>query len=100
MPKVPVEFSSNGEARIDDIVPALAALAVNIGTLTLDPNNARLHNERNIEAIKESLRRYGQVKPVVARRSNRVVIAGNGTLQAAREMGWTKLAVSWVDLSD
>ena len=53
-----------------------------------DPANVRLHGERNLEAIQASLQRWGQQKPIVINGSNQVV-AGNGTLRAARALGWT-----------
>jgi DNA modification methylase len=81
----------------DYIAEDLRPLAVPIDELNEDPANARLHSQRNLEAIKGSLARYGQRKPVVANRQGNVVEAGNGTLQAARELGWTHLAVVWVD---
>ncbi len=49
--------------------------------------NARKHDDRNIEAIVGSLRRFGQQKPIVVDVSG-VVRAGNGTLEAARRLGW------------
>lgn len=84
----------------DRISPTLQPLTVPIDSLILDPNNARLHPERNMEAIKLSLATYGQLKPLVVRRDTNTVIAGNGTLQAARELGWTELAVNYVDMGD
>ena len=57
--------------------------------LKLDPNNARSH-EKGIPELTRSLEAFGQVKPLVVWGDN-VVIAGNGTLTAARQMGKTKL---------
>ena len=57
-----------------------------------DPANVRKHTRRNLEAIKASLRRFGQQKPIVIDNNN-VVRAGNGTLAAAAEMGWKEVAV-------
>ena len=65
---------------------------VAIESLTLDPNNARKHPEKNLEAIKGSLIRFGQQKPIVVDKQG-IVIAGNGTLAAARALGWTSIAV-------
>jgi len=73
---------------------------VPIRTLKLDPLNARLHPEKNIELIKVSLSSYGQQTPLVVRRKNRVVIKGNGTLEAAEQLGWTEIAVIYTDLDD
>ena len=50
-------------------------------------------------AIKTSLRRFGQQKPIVADTSY-TVRAGNGTLAAARALGWTQVQVVVSDLSE
>ncbi len=55
--------------------------------LSIDPANVRMHSSRNIEAIKSSLRRFGQQHPIVID-SNNVVRIGNGRLLAARELDW------------
>lgn len=64
---------------------------IDLSELELDPNNARTHNEKSVKALATSLDRFGQRKPIVIASDNRVV-AGNGTVQAARELGWEKLA--------
>lgn len=66
--------------------------SLQIESLTLDPNNARSHDDKNLRAIKGSLKEFGQRKPIVITSDN-VVIAGNGTLQAALDLGWKKIAV-------
>jgi DNA modification methylase len=58
-----------------------------VAELCADPANARLHSARNIEAIKASLKRFGQQKPIVVDDKG-VVVAGNGTLEAARQLEW------------
>jgi len=63
-----------------------------ISDLVLDPNNARKHDTKNLNAIAESLRLFGQRKPIVVWRDT--VIAGNGTLVAAKTLGWTEISVS------
>ena len=57
-----------------------------------DPKNARVHNDRDLSAVAASLSEYGQRKPIVALRDG-TVIAGNGTMEAARLNGWTHVAV-------
>jgi ParB-like chromosome segregation protein Spo0J len=77
----------------------LKVTTVKIKSLTPDPQNARQHDERNIEAIKQSLQQFGQRKPIVVARANDgslVVIAGNGTLEAATALGWSDIAVAEV----
>jgi ParB-like chromosome segregation protein Spo0J len=68
-----------------------------VSQLSNDPANARKHNERNIQAILGSLRRFGQQKPIVVDSSN-VVRAGNGTLEAARQLGWETIDCVITDL--
>jgi DNA modification methylase len=68
-----------------------------IEQLSNDPANARKHDERNISAIVGSLRRFGQQKPIVIDSSG-VVRAGNGTLEAARQLGWTEIDCVVTDL--
>lgn len=63
-----------------------------IDKLITDPNNARKHSDKNLKAIVGSLNQFGQRKPIVIDKDN-VVIAGNGTLEAAKRMGWDKLQV-------
>lgn len=78
----------------------LASSVVDIASLVPDPLNARIHPERNMAAIKDSLCSYKQVKPVVVRADKRIVVAGNGTLEAAKQLGWTKIAATVVDMDD
>jgi site-specific DNA-methyltransferase (adenine-specific) len=72
----------------------LLQLAHSITELKLLPGNPR---RGDIEAVKRSLEAFGQRKPIVVRRSDNVVIAGNHTLQAAQALGWAEIAVVWVD---
>jgi DNA modification methylase len=64
-----------------------------ISDLTLDPQNARLHSQKNLDAIKASLTKFGQRKPIVVT-NNGVVLAGNGTLEAAKALGWDHIDVA------
>lgn len=78
---------------------ALKTRLVPIGDLVPDPENARKHDARNLDAIQRSLATFGQRKPIVCARGNDgqlVVIAGNGTLEAAKALGWTDIAVAEV----
>ena len=65
---------------------------VAIDSLSLDPANLRKHSARNLDAIGASLRRFGQQKPIVVNAQN-VVLAGNGTLTAARAIGWKEIKI-------
>lgn len=57
-----------------------------IQTLIPDPDNARLHPEENLAAIRRSLERFGQVEPLVVQEDTNIVIAGNGRLEVMREL--------------
>ena len=66
--------------------------SIAIDKLIPDPDNARQHDDKNLSAIKGSLKNFGQVKPIVVFGDN-IVIAGNGTLQGAKELGWTEINI-------
>jgi len=82
------------------IAEPLRHLAVPIGSLVPDASNARRHDEKNVAAIKASLARWGQRLPLVVQKQGMVVRAGNGRLLAAKELGWTHVAVLVVDESE
>jgi len=67
---------------------------VKIDELDLDPKNARKHDAKNLKAIADSLEQFGQRKPIVV--WGRTVVAGNGTMVAARSLGWTEISIARV----
>jgi hypothetical protein len=78
---------------------AMEIIKLKIEDLVFDPNNVRKHPTKNIEAIKGSLAKFGQQKPIVIDSKN-IVIAGNGTLAAAKELGWKEIAAVRTNLDD
>lgn len=66
---------------------------VAIASLTPDPANARKHDGRNLEAIQNSLTKFGQRKPICVTPDS-IVVAGNGTLEAAKNLGWTEIVIA------
>jgi DNA modification methylase len=78
----------------------LAIRRVALDAIHPDPANARLHPERNLEAIKASLRRFGQAEPLVVQRSTQRLIAGHGRVEAMRALGWTEADIVEVDVDD
>jgi ParB-like chromosome segregation protein Spo0J len=65
-------------------------LTLPIPRLMPDPHNVRIHDEANLKAIQGSLKAFGQQKPIVIDQSYRV-LAGNGTLEAAKRLGWKEI---------
>jgi DNA modification methylase len=96
-PKAPARPPAAPGPDLSHIAEQLRPLAVPCSDLVLDPANARTHPEPNLAALKGSLRAYGQRKPIVANRRTGTVEAGNGTLRAALALGWSHLAVVYVD---
>jgi len=74
---------------------SLTVTTAPIDTLALDPRNARKHGRRNLDAIKASLAEFGQRRPLVVD-TDMTVIAGNGTLEAARALGWSEIDITVV----
>jgi DNA modification methylase len=61
-----------------------------IKDLTPDPSNARQHDDKNLKAIQGSLNQFGQRKPIVITEAG-VIVAGNGTVEAAKRLGWLEI---------
>jgi len=61
-----------------------------IADLTPDPENARQHDEKNLKAIQGSLKEFGQRKPIVITEAG-TIVAGNGTVEAAKRLGWLEI---------
>jgi DNA modification methylase len=89
--------AAEGVAVLVSVAPTLAELAVPIDSLRLYKRNPR---RGNLEAIKRSLEAHGQYRPIVARKGTGEVLAGNHTLQAARELGWESIAATFVEVDD
>lgn len=85
-------------ADLGHIAPGLRALAVPLDAVQVDPANKMTHGDRNLSAVAESLRRFGQRKNLVANLrpgAPPVLEAGSGTLEAARRLGWKFIAVAF-----
>ena len=72
-----------------------------IADLTPDPQNARQHDDKNLKAIMGSLKEFGQRKPIVITEA-RTIVAGNGTVEAAKRLGWldievVRVPIDWTD---
>ncbi len=61
--------------------------------LVSNPRNPRMHDERQIDHLVASLTEFGQTKPVLARKANHMIIAGDGIWQAAIRAGLKELKV-------
>lgn len=72
-------------------------------SLTPYPGNAR---RGDVDMIVRSLEQHGQYKPIVVNRGTkapnleRTILAGNHTWQAAKQLGWEKIDVHWVDMDE
>ena len=75
----------------------LTDLLVPVDSLAHYPGNARTHADA---VLRESLELNGQYRPVVVWQVNRQVLAGNGTLAAARDLGWHQIAATFVDVDE
>lgn len=99
MPDTP----STPKRRSSDSAPTdrrLEIRRVAIDSLTPDVSNPRLHGPRNLDAIKASLRRFGQVEPLVVQAGTNRLVAGHGRLEAMKALGWTEVDVVEVPLDN
>lgn len=69
---------------------------VPINELKAYKNNARTHNESQLEAIKESIKRFGFIAPVVID-ENKMILVGHGRVMAAELLKMEKVPCVYVD---
>jgi len=67
-----------------------------IDELTADPKNARKHGSRNVGMIADALREVGAGRSIVIDEEG-VVLAGNATIEAARDAGIERVQVVEAD---
>ena len=77
-----------------------ADMLVAIDSLVPDAINARVHDDRNMQAIQDSLTQFGWRNVIVARKSDKMVLAGHGRVEAARLLGEVSAPVVFVDADD
>jgi DNA modification methylase len=70
-----------------------------VDELLPDPANPRRIGDAEMESLTRSLKEFGFVQPVVARREDNVVIGGHQRLLAARRLGWQQVPVVYLDIS-
>jgi len=69
-----------------------------IDSLLDNPRNPNEHPDEQIERLMASLRSRGQYRAILARRENRMLIAGHGLRRAAARLGWTHIKVALWDV--
>lgn len=79
------------------IAPDLEPLAVPIDSVTLHPKNPR---RGDVPLLKASLTRFGQYKTITVQAGTGLVLTGNHTLRAARELGWDRIAKATIMVDD
>lgn len=77
----------------------LKPLVKPIGQVYENPQNPRVHGDRQVASIAASLNEFGQQKPCVAINDGDklILVAGHGIYQTAHSLGWEGLAVLTFD---
>ena len=70
-----------------------------IKDLRPQPANPRRISDEELESLTRSIREFGLIDPIIARREDNTVIGGHQRLLAARKLGIKQVPVVLVDLS-
>jgi DNA modification methylase len=73
---------------------------VPIDQLRPDPANPRRIPDAELESLTRSIREFGLIDPIIARREDRTVIGGHQRLIAARRLGLETVPVVYVEVTD
>ena len=79
---------------------ALEITNLPIRDLRPDPANPRRISDEELESLTRSIREFGLIDPIIARREDKVVIGGHQRLLAARKIGLKQVPVVLVNLSE
>jgi ParB-like chromosome segregation protein Spo0J len=80
-----------------NIRPEIAEQAVPIDSVTPHPRNVR---KGDLEKLAESLQTHGQYRAIIVQESTGHIIAGNHTWKACRDLNWTHIAATFLNVSD
>ena len=78
-------------------------MEVPINELRGSEYNPRKHSKEQADQLKESIRRFGLVDPIIANSATErksVVIGGHFRLEVSKEMGFKTVPVVYVNISD
>jgi DNA modification methylase len=85
--------------KVQAPLPSLSVEEVPIDLLRPDPANPRWIGQEELDSLERSIRRFGFVQPILARRQDSTVIGGHQRLVAARRLGLATVPVTYLDLS-
>jgi ParB/RepB/Spo0J family partition protein len=74
----------------------LAVEEIPIDQLRPDPANPRRISDEELDSLERSLRQFGFVQPILARREDNTVIGGHQRLLAARRLGLATVPVTFL----
>ena len=84
-------------SEVKHIQRALRGLAVPMDSLTRDPANTNIHDERNLATIAASMESFGMDQPLVVQKEGMIIRKGNGRHEAAERLGWKWIPALVVD---
>ena len=64
---------------------------ISIGSLTRPKHNAKIHTPEHIQQIKNSIREFGMIQPIVIHGEDNVIRAGEGRYLACKELGYKEI---------
>jgi len=62
--------------------------------------NPRVISDKDLESLKESLKKFGCLRPLLINKETNILISGHQTLKAAQEIGFRKLPYIILDLNE
>jgi len=94
-----VDADAQQRTKTDAATTPLRVEQVPIDQLRPDPANPRRISNAELEALTRSLKEWGFVQPVLARKEDNTVIGGHQRVLAARRLGYKTVPVTFLDLT-
>ena len=73
---------------------------IHLDKINIAKYNPRIISEKDLGSLKESLEKYGCLRPLIINKKTKTLISGHQMLKASKEIGLNKLPYLMLDLSE
>ena len=93
---------AKGKKQVEKLASQLERLVVEyvpIGSIAPNEYNPNRQSEHEYKMLLDSMRDNGFTQPIIVQRTSMQIVDGEHRWRAARELGYTEIAVVFVDMS-
>lgn len=73
---------------------------IEVSLLRPYPENCKIHPKKNLRLIRNSIKEFGQYKPLLVQKGTNYILVGNGTFKVLKQLGYEKAKVCFIEVDD